>query len=132
MATETVASPARMAFRYPHISLRDALAAATETRALEIGPGAIKEVPRLFQEQFGKSPALLVADKNTFAAAGEAVLSQLNSSGIHHGEPFIFSDPGLYAEYKFVEQLEARLKTDAAIPIAVGSGTLNDLAKLAA
>jgi glycerol-1-phosphate dehydrogenase [NAD(P)+] len=60
------------------------------------------------------------------------VLAQLRSSDIKTGEPFIFADPKLYAEHTFVEQLEARLKMDAAIPIVVGSGTLNDLAKLAA
>jgi len=113
-------------------SLRDALAAATETRGLEIGSGALEQVPRVFREQFGDLAAVVVADKNTMAAAGEAVLAQLSSSGIKSGEPFIFADPKLYAEHTFVEQLEARLKMDAAIPIVVGSGTLNDLAKLAA
>jgi len=114
------------------VSLRDALAAATETQALEIGPGAIKQVPRVFREQFGESAAVIIADKNTFGAAGQAVLSQLKADGINYREPFILSDQNLYAEHKFVEQLEARLKTDDAIPIAVGSGTLNDLTKLAA
>ena len=47
-------------------------------------------------------------------------------------DPFIYDDPSLYAEYKYVEQLEQILSTHDAIPIAVGSGTINDVTKLAA
>jgi glycerol-1-phosphate dehydrogenase [NAD(P)+] len=47
-------------------------------------------------------------------------------------EPFIYTEPNLYAEYKFVEELLESLKGHDAIPVAVGSGTINDLTKLAA
>src|SRR5438093_440826 len=63
----------------PQAALRDALAAATETHALEIGAGAIKQVPRLFREQFGESAAVIVADKHTFACpAPTAVVADLD------------------------------------------------------
>jgi glycerol-1-phosphate dehydrogenase [NAD(P)+] len=45
--------------------------------------------------------------------------------------PFIFQQPDLYAEYRFVEELESALRSHTAIPVAVGSGTINDLTKLA-
>jgi glycerol-1-phosphate dehydrogenase [NAD(P)+] len=38
----------------------------------------------------------------------------------------------LYAEHKFVEELQDWLRNHDAIPVAVGSGTINDLTKLAA
>jgi glycerol-1-phosphate dehydrogenase [NAD(P)+] len=47
-------------------------------------------------------------------------------------EPFIFTDLNLYAEYKFVDELLDSLRSHDAIPVAVGSGTINDLTKLAA
>ena len=46
--------------------------------------------------------------------------------------PFVYRDPALYAEIRFVRELEDALRAHDAIPIAVGSGTINDLVKLAA
>ncbi len=46
-------------------------------------------------------------------------------------EPFIFRAPDLHAEERFVAELESSLRTHAAIAVAVGSGTINDLTKLA-
>ena len=40
--------------------------------------------------------------------------------------------PDVYAEYSFVESLQTNLAASQAIPVAVGSGTINDLTKLAA
>jgi glycerol-1-phosphate dehydrogenase [NAD(P)+] len=75
---------------------------------------------------------VLVADENTFAAAGQKVLDAFRVAKHLVLEPFIFRDPALYAEHRFVEALEASLKLHQAIPVAVGSGTINDLTKLAA
>jgi glycerol-1-phosphate dehydrogenase [NAD(P)+] len=47
-------------------------------------------------------------------------------------QPFVFRDPKLHAEYSFVEELERELMRHDGIPVAVGSGTINDLVKLAA
>jgi glycerol-1-phosphate dehydrogenase [NAD(P)+] len=65
-------------------------------------------------------------------AAGEAVLRTFRSASQPMHPPFIFSEPDLYAESRFVTQLETALRMHAAIPIAVGAGTINDLTKLAA
>ena len=50
-----------------------ALAAATDTAALEIGVDILDRVPVKFKEQFADKTALIVADENTCRAAGEAV-----------------------------------------------------------
>src|ERR1043166_1764176 len=112
-------------------TLAEALAAAKDTRSLESGRKILHKTAEIFQQQFGDKPAVIVADSNTFEAAGQAVSDafQQNNPCL---EPFIFSDPHLYAEYKFVEELQESLKGHDAIPIAVGSGTINDLTKLAA
>ena len=43
---------------------------------------------------------------------------------------FIFTQPDLYAEYSYIDLLVESLKEHDAIPVAVGSGTINDLTKL--
>lgn len=112
------------------LTLAEALSAASETKALEIGQGILDQTPRVFRAQFGDQPAILVADENTFAAAGQRVLEAFRAAKHPVLEPYIFSDPSLYAEYRFIEQLEAALKPHAAVAVAVGSGTINDLTKL--
>lgn len=111
--------------------IEDALKAADETKALRIGSGILSEVAGLFKEQFPNQKAIIVADVNTYEIAAKEVERILTTEGIQQEAPFIFNDPNLYAEYKFVEQLRESLKTHNAIPIAVGSGTINDLTKLA-
>ena len=107
-----------------------ALAAATDTSAMEIGIDILDRVPQMFVEQFPAKRALIVADENTWRAAGEAVYGYLQSAGVECEEPFIFTDPHLHAEWKFIEELDERLAKSDAIPVSVGSGTTNDLCKL--
>jgi glycerol-1-phosphate dehydrogenase [NAD(P)+] len=113
-------------------SLSEALRAARETRCLEIGPGAAWLTPRVFREQFGDKPAVIIADTNTFRAAGQTVADAFRAAQRPMLEPFVFRSPDLYAEHRFVLELETAFKRHSAIPIAVGSGTINDLTKLSA
>ena len=113
------------------LTLGAALAAARETLTLEIGPSILGEVPRVFQQHFGERKAVVVADPHTFEAAGKTVCVALRSAGCETVEPFIFDDSDLYAKHRFVERLGALFRQHDAIPIAVGSGTINDLVKLA-
>jgi len=114
------------------LSLADALRAARDTRCLEIGEGVLAQTPRVFREQFGERPAVVVADTSTFAAAGQSVQDTLRAAQHPLLAPFIFPSAGLYAEHRFVVELETWLRQNEAIPVAVGSGTINDLTKLAA
>jgi len=110
--------------------VENALKAASETRALRIGPGIVNQVAELFQEQFSGETAVIVADNNTYRVAGTSVYETLKHQGVKQLKPFIFDDSELYAEYSYIDQLVAFLKTNKAIPVAVGSGTINDLTKL--
>jgi glycerol-1-phosphate dehydrogenase [NAD(P)+] len=114
------------------LNIKDALAAAIETKALRIGWGILKEVADLFNEQFPGKTAVIIADPITYRVAGEFVYQNLEQTGVTQLQPFLFVDPSLYAEYTHVDELLAFLKANDAIPIAVGSGTINDLTKLAA
>jgi glycerol-1-phosphate dehydrogenase [NAD(P)+] len=113
-------------------SLAEALKAAADTRALEIGPDLLKNAPQFFHRSFGQHPAIIVADANTFAVAGQKAFDTFRHAGHPCLDPFVYSDPSLYAEHKYLIELEEELKFHEAIPIAVGAGTINDLTKLAA
>lgn len=112
------------------LTLKEALAAARETKVLELDHGVLPKTVPVFRSQFGNREAILVADENTFAAAGQPVLDAFRAAKHPVREPFIFRDPALYGESRFIEQLEAALKQHQAIAVAVGSGTINDLTKL--
>ena len=107
-----------------------ALERARDTKALEFGAGAMEKVPAMFSRLFPGKKAIVVADNNTYRVAGEAVDTYLRNAGIETEQPFIFTDPELFAEWKYIEQLEAYLKERDVIAVAVGSGVINDLTKL--
>jgi glycerol-1-phosphate dehydrogenase [NAD(P)+] len=114
------------------VSIAEALSKARETRCLELGSGVLARTPGVFHQLFGDKPVLVVADANTFAAAGQAVQEAFRRAGHPFREPFVFTEPDLYAEHRHVAALEEALQRHKAIPVAVGSGTINDLTKLAA
>ncbi len=114
------------------VTLETALQAARETRVLKIGSHLLSELPGIFAAQFGNRPAIIVTDENLFPIAGSAVQTAFHTANHLIRPPFIFRDPKLYAEHHFVAELETTLRSHDAVPIAVGSGTINDLTKLAA
>lgn len=113
-------------------SINEALAKARQTRCVEIGRGSLLSLPRIYQELFGQRPAVIVADTTTALVAGHAAGNLLKGAGLPVEQAFIYDVPGLYAEHCHVESLEAALRQHNAVPVAVGSGTINDLVKLAA
>ncbi len=113
------------------ISSAEALESARETRGLLVAPGALQNAAEFFRKYFPNQSAAIVADTKTFDIAGRTVLQVLQKSGIPCVQPHIFTDPKFYAAYNFVEELESKLKSHNAIPVAVGSGSINDVTKLA-
>jgi glycerol-1-phosphate dehydrogenase [NAD(P)+] len=113
--------------------IRSALKDATDTRDVVIGPGALAAVAEVVARGAGDRPAVVVADETTWRVAGERVQRRLEAAGRATAEPYRFP-PGsfVYAEYANVERLRDALAAHDAVPVAVGSGTLNDLVKRAA
>ena len=109
--------------------IESALQRTTDTKDLFIGAGVVSRTAEMFKKLFPGQKAIIIADTNTWEVAGKAVLQSLESAGVPHEPSFVFDDPDLYAEWKFVEQLKARLEPLDAIAIAVGSGVINDLTK---
>jgi glycerol-1-phosphate dehydrogenase [NAD(P)+] len=113
------------------VNLGAALNSATDTRHLLLSHGALDQTSNLFHSLFPSRPAVIISDANTFPIAGKKLFDLLKGASIPVREPFIFTDPNLYAEHSFVAQLEASLRSHDAIPLAVGAGTINDIVKLA-
>ena len=111
--------------------IEDALERARDTKALIIGEGAVEKTGEMFRQLFGNSTAIVVADLNTYKAAGSEAYESLKAAGIPTVDPFIFEDDDLYAEWSFLIRLEKHMKACNAVAVAVGSGVINDLAKLA-
>lgn len=113
--------------------ITEALRQASDTRAVVIGTGTLAQVNQLLRQHFGDRPAVVVADENTFAVAGRSVNEYLHAGGNALAEPIIFpATPTLYADFENVLKLEQQLAVLQATPVVVGSGTLNDITKLAA
>ena len=102
-----------------------------DTQAVIIGEQTLEQVGVFFKRLFPNERAIVVADVTTFALAGKRVLEELAAAGISTDEPFVYNEPDMHAEMRFVDVLKERLAVADAIPIAVGSGTVNDLCKYA-
>jgi len=121
-----------MTYKFDNHRISIALEKAKDTKYVYIDQGLLFEVNSIFAQCFGEKKAVVIADENTFAVAGKRVYEQLKLHDQIEGEPFIFPiEPMLYAEYPNVLLLEEFIKSHDAIPVVVGSGTLNDLTKLA-
>lgn len=117
----------------PHDRLQRALERATTTRAVLVEVGALRAVESVLGEHFPTERCLLVADENTMAAAGAEVSDRLRSAGRLAAEPLVFPGaPRLHPEFDHVLRIEAYLSREEATPVAVGSGVINDLVKVAA
>lgn len=109
-----------------------ALENATQTKALIVGEGILNNVAEVFKAQFPGKRALIVADNTTFRIAGSRIHDIFNAAGVAQDEPYVFDEPEFHAEWKYIERLDALFRQTRAIPVAVGSGTINDLTKLSA
>ena len=113
--------------------IKAALRDATDTKEVKIATGALASVADLFDQSFGDAAAVVVADEKTFEVAGKDVQQNLEAAGRKTAPPYVFPyQPMLYASYENIEILRDALREHDAVPVAVGSGSLNDIVKRAA
>ncbi len=98
---------------------------------MEIEPGIRHRAAEIHTLLFGDVPAIVVADERTYQVAGNDVVESFRSAGQPPEEPVLFP-PEIVAEDARLDALKGALSRTEAIPVVVGSGTLNDLTKLAA
>lgn len=109
-----------------------ALKRATDTKECIIGENALEAVGDVFKRNFpGAAAAVIIADPRTWKAAGEKVASLLTASGIAVKKHILEPDGKLFhGDYAYVPEVKAAIQN--AVPVAVGSGVVNDLTKRAA
>ena len=116
----------------PETLIERALRTATDTKAIEVGRGVVTRTGEVFARLFPGRTAIIVADENHWRVAGEQVVASLTAAGVPQAEPYIFpGTPTLYASYDNIETLRDALAGIDAVPVAVASGTLNDIVKRA-
>ena len=106
-----------------------ALEVSTDTRAFEMGRDNLCLAPALYKRFFGEHKAVVVADRNTWKAAGERVFAHFTDAGIPT-EKFLFEEDEFHADWDHIETLDKVLDESGAVAVSVGSGTINDLCKL--
>ena len=103
-----------------------------ETKAFLLGRGALRSVPELLNTYFPGLTPWIIADGNTWNAAGKQVYDLLSAAGLKAAEPYLFpAHPRPHPDYAISQEL-ARVMPENCVPVAVGSGVINDLVKCAA
>lgn len=109
------------------------------TQSIVSGSGVLARIPAELSRFWPQQQALLIADKQTWDAAGIAVQAACVAVGYVTAEPYIFTLPSgqrLHGTSERIAELRAmiaeRLTLGLVVPVAIGSGTVNDIVKRAA
>ena len=92
-----------------------------------VGSGAVNRLPE-FVNRYGKRP-FVVADVNTYAAAGERVCEILKAAEIPFSS-FVFKDKALEPDEKAVGAAFMHFDKACDLIVGVGSGVINDICKI--
>jgi glycerol-1-phosphate dehydrogenase [NAD(P)+] len=111
--------------------LAQAVAASASIAALVIERGAVARTGTVWRQSIGARPALIVADENTWAAAGEAVEAALAADGIACRRHILPGQPRVKPTRELGDRLAGLVEGEETF-LALGSGVLNDLVKYAA
>lgn len=91
--------------------------------------GALEQLPELLKGLGITTKVLLVADENTYRAAGEVVARLLNGSGFTLRECILRRFNRVIADERALVETLVNVESDTKFLIAVGSGTLNDITR---
>lgn len=94
------------------------------------GKGVINELPLVLKEKYNPSKVFVLADKNTYKAAGEKVCTLLEESGISYTKYVFDTDKQLEPDEWTVGSAVMHFDTGCDVIIAVGSGVVNDTGKI--
>ena len=113
--------------------LSRALSAASTTRDVSIAAGSLALLPAVLRRAAPAARYVLVADDNTWTAAGVQAAQKMTSAGLAMAEPIVLTEkPRVKASAETARELAERIAGEKALPVAIGSGVINDLVKYAA
>lgn len=111
--------------------LDQAVGKAAVTRNVVVASDALAALPDLLRDMPG-GEVVVIADETTMDVAGRNVLSILADAGLSVGAPIVLEETPRLKPHARTSRAIAAALTDGVIPIAVGAGVVNDLAKYAA
>lgn len=109
-----------------------AVAKSATVAEVLVGRGVLAQSGALYRRQFGEGPACIIADENTWKAAGAAVEASLTAAGVAVRRHVMPGRPRLKPTVDLANSLRDVLAVDGSVPVAVGSGVINDVVKHAA
>ena len=112
--------------------VQPAVARSDAIRRILVETGALAQAGALHRAVLGDAPAILIADENTLAAAGERVAAALLAAGIEVTRHVLPASPRPKPTVELAEVVRTAIEGTGAEPLVVGSGVLNDLVKYAA
>jgi len=103
----------------------------THTVAIDdvvVGKGVIARLPE-FVAKYGAKKPFILADCNTYKAAGEAVADILKTNGIAYSS-YVFQNDALEPDEEAVGSAIMHYDSSCDLIIGVGSGVINDIGKI--
>ena len=100
---------------------------STPLKKLDIGEGAIGRIPSVLKE-LGYTKVYMVADKNTYKAAGAAIEEVLNKEAFAY-KAIVLDEEELVPDEETLGRIFVAYPQDADVILGVGTGTINDLCK---
>lgn len=101
-----------------------------DVKEVIIGQGVIKQLPDMIKKYGGKKPFLL-ADRNTWQAAGKRAVSLLKEHGMEFTS-YVYPQEHLKPDEFAVGQATMNFDRSCDFIVAIGSGTINDITKILA
>ena len=113
--------------------LKDSLCACGKMHCVDIdeiliGKGVVNKLPELVKK-YGANKPFVLADKNTFAVAGDLVCKRLKDNGIDYVK-YVFSGDQLEPNEETVGSAVMHYDASCDLIIGIGSGVINDIGKI--
>ena len=103
-----------------------------DTKSFISDRGALAALPQLLKECFPEKRPKIIADGNTWRVAGERAQMLCEEAGLQPYPPVVLpAEPRPHPDYALSLKLAKGFAADC-VPVAVGSGVINDLTKCAA
>ena len=113
-------------------TIQAAVSLSEQIHTIYMGYNAFEETSRILKKHLATSCVFLVADEYTMAAAGNDLQKVFTKNGLFCSTHVFSASPRLKGTVENAELFLPLLEKHNAIPIAVGSGVINDLTRYAA